>query len=172
MIKITDELVSAFGASNPAEFAAKLTELVASIPNAVTAARDASDAVAALSAEVELLKAASGPGASASDIKSAIQAIDFTATEDSAFTSSIKSIAANEGSRVACEVLARTGTNPIAPSAPQPTETAAQAAESNGDWKAQYAADAAIKAEFISAEVYDAFKRAEADGKIRIATKR
>lgn len=172
MIKVADEIVKAIGATNAAEFSTKLAEKLAQDSKAFEATAALGDAVKALEDRIAALEAAKPEATTQEWLSKAIRNIAFTNTEDSAFAASIRTIAASEGSKVAAEALAKTGTNPVAPSVTENPATPAQVAAANGDWKAQYAADPEIRKQFPDADVYDAYKRLESEGRVKITTKR
>jgi hypothetical protein len=167
MIKVSDTLVAAFGASNPADFASKLEGVLAELPGLKNKIEEVSASSESIRSKLDEIDAKATENESIADLLNA-----HTLTQDSAFAASVRNIAATAGSQVASEALAKTGTNPVAPSLPVQNENPAALATANEDWKNLWALDPNIKNEFVSAEVFDAYKRAEQAGRVKTTANR
>jgi SOS response regulatory protein OraA/RecX len=111
MIKVSDTLVAAFGASNPADFASKLEGVLAELPGLKNKIEEVAASSESIRSKLDEIDAKATENESIADLLNA-----HTLTQDSAFAASVRNIAATAGSQVASEALAKTGTNPVAPS--------------------------------------------------------
>lgn len=174
MVKLTKDMVAAFGAKDPNDFGAKLTELLKSVSD--TGDRLNSLELANAEQKLEISALQDRPALSEAKnewVTQAIEAISFDKTEScQGFAAQVRTIAASEGSKAACEVLAKTGTDPVAPSAPAPEQTPAQKAEATGDLDALYASDPKLQANFPNVGAFKAFRQLEGEGRVKITSKR
>lgn len=163
VLQITPDLVTAIGAKDAEDFAAKLPTVLLS--------------VAGLEDRIKALESAHGV-----DITGLQAALTETQTKVNGFEAKItslpdeakvKQLAQDAGSLAAANALGKAGMNAVAP-APEAEPVAADKSkelEAAGDYAGAWKASAQLQKEFASPETYENYTKAVAKGMVKLKSK-
>lgn len=171
LAKLTSEMLAMVGATTVAEFPEKFAAFTKLAQENASAMAQNQTTLETLQASITALE---GKLLTEARVKEIVGAESATAIATWSGSDAGKKIIGAESSRITMEALASVGTTPAKPapvSADATNATAIQNLEAQGKFEEAWAVDKNIQAEFPSAKGYAAFRRAQFNGQVRIATK-